>query len=320
MNNKKSRLAIIVPCYDEELLIKSTVETLLKLLDNLSQKDKISKDSYIYIVDDGSQDKTWEYTEELHRIYGERVRGRKFIRNYGCQKAQIAGLLGAREIGCDCAVSIDADLQQDENAIETFIGEFHKGADIVAGIRIDRKTDSFFKKYSALAFYKFMNILGVKIPASRSDFRLVSKRGLDILSQYNEEGLFLRVFFHEIGLKTTYVKFNVKPRAAGHSKFSFFALMSLALDGITSFSTAPLRIIAILGFLTMIGSFLLALEVFFEKYVLHCTTSGWATLVVLSAFFGGLQIFCIGIIGEYLGKTFQEVKKRPPYIIDKDLG
>lgn len=319
MSEKKTKLAIIIPCYNEELVIKSTVETILGVLDGIIAKGKISEESYIYLVDDGSKDKTWKIIEGLHETYGSRVKGTKFIRNYGNQKALIAGLLGVKKVGCDCVISIDADLQQDENAIETFIDEYHNGAEIVSGIRNDRKTDSFFKKYTALCFYKLMNILGVKIPPNHSDFRLVSSRGLDILEKYSESGLFLRGFFHEIGLKTAYVHFNVKPRALGSSKFNFFSLTSLALNGITAFSIVPLRIIAAIGVLTILGSFLLAAEVIFEKYCLHDTPSGWATLVVLLAFFGGFQLFCLGIIGEYLGQIFNEVKARPRYIKEVEL-
>lgn len=319
MSEKKTKLAIIIPCFNEELVIKSTVETLISVLDKIIAKDKISDESYIYLVDDGSKDRTWNIIEDLHKTYGSRVKGTKFIRNYGNQKALIAGLLGVKEIGCDCVISIDADLQQDENAIETFIDEYHNGAEIVSGIRNDRKTDSFFKKYTALCFYKLMNILGVKIPPNHSDFRLVSSKGLDILEKYSESGLFLRGFFHEIGLKTAYVHFNVKPRALGSSKFNFFSLTSLALNGITAFSIVPLRIIAAIGVLTILGSFLLAAEVIFEKYCLHDTPSGWATLVVLLAFFGGFQLFCLGIIGEYLGQIFNEVKARPRYIKEVEL-
>ena len=319
MRSKKTKLAIIIPCYNEELVVKSTVETLLNVLDGIIKKDKISKDSYLYLVDDGSKDTTWEIIEELHKKYGSKVKGTKFIRNYGNQKALIAGLLGVKEIGCDCVVSIDADLQQDENAIEKFIDEYHNGAEIVSGIRNDRKTDSFFKKYTALCFYKLMNILGVKIPPNHSDFRLVSSKGLEILEKYSEAGLFLRGFFHEIGLKTAYVHFDVKPRALGSSKYNFFSLTSLALNGITAFSIVPLRIIAVIGVLTVLGSCLLAVDVVIEKYLLHNTPSGWATLVVLLAFFGGLQLFCLGIIGEYLGQIFNEVKARPRYIKEKEL-
>lgn len=319
MSNNKTKLAIIIPCFNEELVIKSTVETLLSVLDGIIAKGKISEDSYIYLIDDGSKDRTWEIIEELHNIFCNKVRGVKFIRNYGNQKALIAGLLGVKELGCDCVISIDADLQQDENAIEKFVDEFHNGAEIVSGIRNDRKTDSFFKKYTALCFYKLMNILGVKIPPNHSDFRLVSYKGLEILEKYSEAGLFLRGFFHEIGLKTAYVYFDVKPRMAGYSKFNFLSLTSLALNGITAYSIVPLRIIAAIGLLTVIGSCLLAVDVVYEKYFLNDMPSGWATLVILLAFFGGLQIFCLGIIGEYIGQIFSEVKARPRYIKEKDI-
>ena len=319
MRSKKTKLAIIIPCYNEELVVKSTVETLLKVMDEIVKKGKISKDSYIYLIDDGSKDTTWQIIEELHKIYGSKVKGTKFIRNYGNQKALIAGLLDVKHIGCDCVISIDADLQQDENSIEKFIDEYHNGSEIVSGIRNDRKTDSFFKKYTALCFYKLMNILGVKIPPNHSDFRLVSYKGLEILEKYSEAGLFLRGFFHEIGLKTAYVHFDVKPRALGKSKFNFFSLTSLALNGITAFSIVPLRIIAVIGVLTVFGSGLLAVDVLIEKYILNNTPSGWATLVFLLAFFGGLQLFCLGIIGEYLGQIFNEVKARPRYIKEKEL-
>lgn len=319
MSKYDTKLAIIIPCFNEELVIKSTVETLLTVLDKIIAKEKISNESYIYLIDDGSKDKTWEIIEQLHNIYGNKVKGVKFVRNYGNQKALIAGLLGVKEIGCDCVISIDADLQQDENAIETFVDEFHNGADVVSGIRNDRKTDTFFKKYSALCFYKLMNILGVKIPPNHSDFRLVSYKGLEILEKYSEAGLFLRGFFHEIGLKTAYVYFDVKPRMAGNSKFNFFSLTSLALNGITSYSIVPLRIIAAVGALTMLGSFLLAVDVILEKYLFNDMPGGYATLVILLSFFGGLQIFCLGIIGEYLGQIFNEVKARPRYIKEREI-
>ena len=319
MFNKSTQLAIIIPCYNEELVIQKTVERLLAVLDDLINKEKIAKNSYIYLIDDGSKDMTWSIIEKLNKTSKSRVKGVKFVRNYGNQKALIAGLLDVKKLGCDCVISIDADLQQDENVIEKFIDEFHSGAEIVSGIRNNRKTDSFFKKTSALCFYKLMNLLGVKIPPNHSDFRLVSAKGLEILEKYSEAGLFLRGFFHEIGLKTSYVYFDVKPRMLGASKFNFFSLTSLALNGITAFSIVPLRIIAAIGVLTGLGSVFLALDVLYEKYILHSTPSGYATLVILIAFFGGLQIFCLGIIGEYLGQIFQEVKARPRYIKDKEL-
>ena len=316
----KTRLAIIIPCYNEELVIESTVNRILQILEELVTKNKICNTSYIYIVDDGSKDSSWRIIKDLHNKNSDKIKACRFIRNYGNQKALIAGLLDSKNIGCDCAISIDADLQQDENTIEKFIDEFHKGAEIVSGIRNDRKTDSFLKKISANAFYKIMNLLGVKIPPHHSDFRLVSKKSLELLSQFPETELFLRGFFHETGLKTSYVKFDVKPRALGTSKFNFISLTSLALNGITSYSIVPLRLITAFGFITIILSAGIGIETLYDKFILKDTPSGWATIVILLLFFGGLQIFCLGIIGEYLGQIFTEVKSRPRYIKDESLN
>ena len=315
----KTKLAIIIPCYNEELVIESTVKTLISVLKGIIDKEKISKDSYLYLIDDGSIDKTWEIIEKLNKDFPNMVKGTKFVRNYGNQKALIAGLESVRNIGCDCVISIDADLQQDENSIEKFIDEYHNGAEIVSGIRNDRKTDTFFKKFTATCFYKLMNLLGVKIPQNHSDFRLVSKKALDIMSEYEEKELFLRGFFHETGLQTSYVNFDVKPRALGESKFNFISLTSLALNGITSYSVIPLRLIAAIGFITVIISVVVGFDVVLDKYIRHEAPTGWATLVILLVFFGGLQIFCLGIIGEYLGQVFKEVKSRPRYIKDNEL-
>ncbi len=314
----KPTLAIIIPCLNEELLVESTVNRLFEVINTLIEKDKIKKNSYIYLIDDGSTDKTWEIIEKLHE-QNPLVKGAKFVKNYGNQKALVAGLLGVREIGCDCVVSIDADLQQDEWAIEKFIDKYSEGYDIVCGIRNSRDTDSFFKKYTALCFYKVMNLLGAKIPVNHSDYRLVSNKGLKILEQYPEKQLFLRGFFNEIGLKTAYVNFDVKPRMLGKSKFNFLKLLGLALNGITSFSIIPLRIIAVLGFIMALASLGYGLEVMYEKLILNCTPKGWATQICLLTFFGGIQLFCLGIIGEYLGQVYREVKARPRYVNDIEL-
>lgn len=314
----KPTLAVIIPCFNEELCVKTTIETLLLLLDKLVNSGKIKNNSYLYLVDDGSQDRTWEIIEDFHNN-DKRVKAAKFIRNFGNQKALIAGLEGVRDIGCDCAVSIDADLQQDENAIELFIDEYMKGADIVSGIRNDRKTDSFFKKITALMFYKTMNILGAKIPPNHSDYRLVSKRVLDIMNLYPEKYLFLRGFFNEVGLKNSYVNFNVKPRMAGKSKFNFMSLMVLALNGITSYSVVPLRFVAVLGFFMALFGFLVGVETVIEKIFWHNSPNGWATTIILLCVFGGIQLFCLGLIGEYVGQVYREVKARPRYVKDIEL-
>ena len=315
---EKPRLAIIVPCFNEELCVKSTVEQLLNVLNKLVSDEKIKPDTYIYLVDDGSVDKTWEIIEEFHNK-NKLIKGLKFVRNFGNQKALLAGLDCVRAIGCDCAVSIDADLQQDEWAIEKFVDEYMKGADIVSGIRNDRKTDSFFKKITALMFYKTMNILGAKIPPNHSDYRLVSKRALDILEQYPEKYLFLRGFFNEVGLKTAYVNFDVKPRMAGESKFNFVSLMGLALNGITSYSVVPLRFVTVLGFCMALFGFLVGVETVIEKIFWHNSPNGWATTIILLCVFGGIQLFCLGLIGEYVGQVYREVKARPRYIKDIEL-
>ena len=312
------RLAIIIPCYNEELCIEATVNQLLIVYNHLIKLNKINKDSYIYLIDDGSKDRTWEIIENLHKN-NSHIKGQKFITNFGNQKAILAGLEAVRRIGCDCVVSIDADLQQDEWAIEKFVDKYMQGYDIVSGIRNDRKTDSFLKKFTAIMFYKTMNILGAKIPVNHSDYRLVSRKALDIMELYEERYLFLRGFFNEIGLKTAYVNFDVKPRMAGQSKFNFMSLMTLALNGITSYSIVPLRFVTILGFLMALFGVLVGLETVFEKVFLNNSPNGWATLVILLCVFGGIQLFCLGIIGEYVGQIFREVKHRPRYIVECEL-
>ncbi len=312
------RLAVIIPCFNEELCVESTCARLLEVLQMLVKKHKITPDSYLYFVDDGSNDNTWNIIENLHNKTSQ-VKGTKFLRNYGNQKALIAGLEKVRDLGCDCAVSIDADLQQDELAIEKFLDEYQKGYDAVLGIRNDRNTDGFLKKTTAVMFYKLMNLLGTKIPMNHSDYRLVSKKALDVLHLYPEKALFLRGFFYELGVKTTTVNFDVKPRFAGSSKFNLFSLIGLALNGITSFSIVPLRIIACMGFLMALFGFLVGLETVFEKLFFHNSPNGFATTIILLCFFGGLQIFCLGVIGEYIGQVYREVKSRPRYIVEKEL-
>ena len=313
------KLAVTIPCYNEELCVEKTCKRLLEVFDMLIEKNKITQDSYIYLVDDGSADKTWEIIERLHNENPTRIKALKFIRNYGNQKALTAGLEGVREIGCDCVVSIDADLQQDELAIERFVDEFMKGNEIVLGIRNSRDTDSFFKKTTALMFYKVMNLLGTKIPVNHSDYRLVSKKALDMMALYPEKALFLRGFFYELGLKTSTIKFDVKPRMAGQSKFNFMSLMGLALNGITSFSIFPLRIVAGLGFLMAVFAFSVGIETICEKIFFNYSPNGVTTMITLLGFFGGLQIFCLGVIGEYVGQVYREVKARPRYVKDKEL-
>lgn len=312
------KLAIIIPCYNEELCVENTAQKLFAVLNHLIRLNKIRKDSYLYFIDDGSQDRTWAIIERMHRL-NPLVKGQKFIKNFGNQKAIIAGLEAVKRIGCDCVVSIDADLQQDEWVIETFVDKYMQGYDVVSGIRNDRKTDTIFKKLTAIMFYKIMNILGANIPPNHSDFRLVSSNALDIISKFNERELFLRGFFNDVGFKTSYVKFDVKPRLVGRSKFNLFNLSSLALNGITSYSVIPLRIVSVFGICMTIVSIIMGSIAVCNKIFFAHFQHDWVIDLIMSCFFGGIELFCLGTIGEYIGQIFLEVKGRPRYIIDKEL-
>ena len=314
----KPLLAIVIPCYNEELCIKETVEKLFTVINDLINKNKIQPESYLYLVDDGSKDSTWNIIEELHKN-NPLVKGQKFIKNYGNQKALIAGLEAVKNIGCDCVVTIDADLQQDEWTIEQFIDKYMEGFDVVSGIRNNRKTDSFFKKFTALAFYKTMNLLGANIPVNHSDYRLVSNHALDIMARYDERYLFLRGFFNDVGFKTAYVNFDVKPRMHGESKFNFRSLSILALNGITSYSVVPLRLVSLLGFAMTIISIILGSVAVCNKIFFAHLQHEWVIDFIMSCFFGGIEMFCLGTIGEYIGQIFLEVKGRPRYIKDTEL-
>ena len=315
----KSKLAVVIPCYNEEEMLEHTINRMSEVFDDLQNKELLSYDSYICFVDDGSVDKTWEIIEKNHKQTPEKIKGVKFAKNFGNQNALIAGLTKVNEIGCDCAITIDADLQQDENKIEEFIQKFQAGNDIVMGIRKNRNTDDFIKKYTALAFYKLINLLGAQLTPNHSDYRLVSKKVLGMLNKYKEVNLFLRGLFPALGQKTDTVYFEVKPRKYGHSKFTLWKLFSLAMQGITSFSIVPLRLVAFIGICLSFAAFILGFSVIIEKFTSRYVLPGWATMVTAISFIGGIQIFCLGIIGEYIGQLFQEVKARPRYITEEEL-
>ncbi len=316
---KNTKLAIVIPCYNEEGLISSTSERLVEVLDDLIKKEKISPESFIYYVNDGSSDKTWTEIQKVSIKHQGKIKASKFSRNFGNQKALLCGMMKANELGCDALITIDADLQQDENKIEEFIEKYDNGCKIVFGIRNNRKTDDFIKKSTALAFYKLMNILGVKITPNHSDYRLVSKEALEVLEKFNETDLFLRGFFHEIGYKTGNVYFDVKPRMVGKSKFNLVSLTALAINGITSYSIVPLKLICVLGFICMLFGITVGLFTIYEKIVFNDSPNGLTTAICLTSFFGGIQLFCLGIVGEYLGQVFREVKHRPRYIIEEEI-
>jgi len=319
-NPQKStpKLALIIPCYNEQEVVELTVLRLLEIMRELENLKIISKKSFIFLVDDGSTDGTFEIAKRLHSK-DKKVKALKFSRNFGNQNAILAGLGRVYELGVDCAITIDADLQQDESVIKDFVIEYQKGNDIVFGVRKNYHKQGLFKKFSSALFYKIMHILGAKITPNHSEYRLTSKRAMEALSQYGEYSLFLRGVFSEIGLQKSYVEYNIKPRAAGQTKFSWARLVALALNGITSFSIVPLRFVVVLGFLMALVSFAYGLYVIYEKFFLGIDVSGWATIVVAICFFSGVQIFCLGIIGEYMGQVYNEVKSRPRYIKETEL-
>lgn len=316
----QTKLAIVVPCYNEEEALPSTIQQLSFVLNDLIEKNIISEESFLFFVDDGSTDKTWEILSEANKTSNGQIKGLKFICNFGNQSAIIAGLEAVKNLGIDCAITIDADLQQDETKIGEFVQKYQQGAEIVCGIRNNRKTDTLFKKCSSLMFYKFMNMLGTKIPANHSEYRLVSRKALEIISNYHETNLFLRGLFFEFGLKTEYVYFDVKARNSGHSKFNVVSLARLAAKGITSFSVRPLRFIFFIGFtLAFISFIIVILGIFHLILMKKPLIPGLELFEIFESFFAGLQILCIGIIGEYTGQVLQEVKARPRYIKDKEL-
>ncbi len=312
-------LAIVIPCCNEELCINITTARLLNIIDNLINQNIISNKSFILYINDGSTDKTWDLIEEFNQKTNHRIKGIKFSRNFGNQKAIIAGLSESLKYDADCCISIDADLQQDENKIKEFVEKYNNGAQIVSGIRNNRKTDNFLKRNSALAFYKLMNFLGVNIKINHSDYRLVSREVIQTLSTFKETNIFLRGIFNELGYKKDYVYFDVKDRIAGKTKFTPFSLYGLAMSGITSFSIMPLRFVAVIGLIMSISSFILGLWTLYCKLIGLKMVPGWATLVVVLGFASGIQILCLGIIAEYIGQLFQEIKARPRYIIEKRL-
>ena len=308
-------LAIVIPCLNEELVIKETVRRLVEVLKNLAASGKVDAASFIYLVDDGSHDRTWEVIEDLHRRDAI-VKGLKLARNVGTQNALLAGLLAVKE-HADCVVTIDADLQQDEAVIETFLEKYGTGAHIVYGVRLNR-ADSHLKKATSGFFYNLMRLMGTKIIKHHSEYRLVSRKAIEAISEYREYNLFLRGIFVDIGYKSVIVPFSVRRRGAGQSKHDFRKLASLALDGITSFSVVPLRLVTVAGMLVFLFSVLMTLFYLYHKLKGH-TPPGWAGTIIPIYFLGGVQIMFLGIVGEYIGKIYQEAKARPRFIKDTEL-
>jgi len=316
-NNMNKKLAIVLPAYNEELVIDKTTNVLLEIMDQMIADQLISSDSFITYVDDGSRDKTWNLIKDLHIKY-KRVRGIHFSRNFGHQNALIAGMTEYTGTDVDYVVTLDADLQDDPKAIIKMVKLANEGKNVVYGVRNDRTTDTWFKRFSAQTFYKFMNMLGVQTIPNHSDFRLVDQKVLNAFSEYDERDMFLRGIFPSIGFGTAKVYYARKAREAGESKYPLKKMITFALDGITSFSVRPIILVRNLG-LTMVtisGLFLLyTLWSYFYGYV----EDGWPMLMVSIWAIGGLQLLAIGVVGEYIGKIFIEVKHRPRYIIEQYL-
>lgn len=312
-----TRCAIVVPCYNEEEVFEDSNAKLLVVLKDLIDKKKISKDSYILYVDDGSKDKTWA---KIKKAYDESeyVYGLKLAANKGHQNALYAGLMYAKE-NADISISIDADLQDDTNVMEEMIDHYHDGSDIVYGVRNDRSSDSFFKRFTAQSFYKLMNILGAKSVYNHADFRLMSKRTMEELSLYKETHLFLRGIMPELGFKTSMVYYSRKERLMGESKYPLKKMLSFAFNGITSFSVKPLTLILYIGFVSILVS-LIAIIYAIIRHFSGETIIGWTSLFASIWFIGGVQLVSVGIIGQYVGKNFIESKHRPRYYIEEYIN
>ena len=307
------RLAIVVPCYNEEEVLETTNEELVRVLKDLIDKSKVSDDSYIMYVNDGSKDSTWD---KILGAYNETklVRGLNLAGNKGHQNALYAGLMYAKE-DADMSISIDADLQDDTKVIEEMVDKYNQGIDIVYGVRNDRSSDSFFKRFTAQSFYRVMNMLGAKSVYNHADFRLMSKRAMDELALYKETHLFLRGIMPELGFKTDCVYYSRKERMAGESKYPLKKMLSFAFNGITSFSVKPLTMILWLGFAAIFIS-IAAIIYSLVRHFQGATITGWTSLFASIWFIGGVQLICVGVIGQYVGKTFMEVKERPRYYIE----
>jgi glycosyltransferase involved in cell wall biosynthesis len=315
--NQSTLICVVVPCYNEEPVLYETARQIKNVMDELIKKQKIDKKSFIYFVDDGSNDKTWDIIKKLHLEDKERYKGLKLSRNVGHQNALMAGLEAVHE-EVDCAISMDADLQDDVSAVVEMIDKFKEGYEIVYGVRKSREKDSFFKRYSAIFFYKLMTLFKVNVIHDHADFRLLSRRVIEHLISFREVNLFLRALIPLIGFKSTNVYYDRKERLAGVSKYPFKKMLSFALDGITSFSITPLRFITLSGFIIFLGSCVLSIWALWLKLI-GKSIPGWASTVLPLYFIGGVQLLSIGILGEYLGKIYKEVKARPRYFKEEEL-
>ena len=311
---KDTKLFVVLPCYNEEEVLGETSKRLLELYGKMISEGTVSPESKIVFVDDGSRDRTWEIISglcEQNNIY----RGVKLAHNAGHQNALLGGLMTVKD-ECDCAVSIDADLQDDTNVIPEMVKKFDNGCDVVYGVRSERKTDSFFKRTTAQGFYKFMAMMGVDVVYNHADYRLMSRRALNDLESFKEVNLFLRGLVPLIGYKSDSVYYERAERFAGESKYPLKKMLSFAFDGITSFSVKPIKVLWSMGLIVCVAAVIAAIYTLVSKFFGY-TSDGWASLMCSIWFLGGVQLVSIGIIGEYIGKIYKESKARPRYIIEE---
>ncbi len=308
----KPILYIVIPCYNEEKVLPITAPMFLEKLNHLIMQNKISDDSRIMFVNDGSKDKTWDYICSLSKE-NNKFKGLCLSRNRGHQNALLAGLMTAKE-QCDITISIDCDGQDDINAMDKMVDEYIEGSDIVYGVRSSRKTDSWFKRTSAQGFYKFLSYMGAEVVYNHADYRLISSRALKALAEFKEVNIYLRGMIPLVGFKSTCVYYERNERIAGESHYPLSKMLTLAFDGITSLSVKPIRLITNTGIIVAILSIIGIIWAVFEA-ITGNTVAGWASTTSIVCFIGGVQLISIGVIGEYIGKIYMETKARPRYII-----
>ena len=311
------KLMVVIPCYNEEEVLPETSRRLVEKMASLTRKGLISPDSRVLLVDDGSRDRTWELISALHKE-NPLFEGVKLSRNRGHQNALLAGLMTARG-RCDMSISMDADLQDDMDAMDRFIEKYQEGCDVVYGVRNRRDTDTAFKRGTALMFYRLMKGLGVDITYNHADYRLMSARALEALSQFGEVNLFLRGLAPLVGFQSDVVTYDRNERFAGESKYPFKKMLAFAIDGITSFSVKPLRLITTAGMIIFIISLLMLLYTLVSWIAGHAVL-GWTSTLASIWLIGGIQLLSLGVIGEYTGKIYNEAKSRPRFIIDRYLN
>lgn len=312
MDNPET-LYMVVPCYNEQEVLHETAKQLKDKYISLIEQNLISQKSRVVFVNDGSKDSTWNIIQQLHNENPDFFSGINLAHNSGHQNAVLAGLMTVKDI-CDMAITMDADLQDDINTIDSMVKEYYNGNQVVYGVRSARKTDTFFKKFTAESFYKFMKLMGADVVYNHADFRLMSSRVLNELSNFKEVNLFLRGMIPLIGFKSCNVYYERHERFAGESKYPLKKMLSFAVNGITSFSTKPLKLITSLGFIMFIVSLVAFIWSFIVK-IAGLSVGGWSSTMCSIWLIGGLQLLCLGIIGEYIGKIYAEVKQRPRFIV-----